>query len=284
MKPLNQSTIIICSIVRNAEKGLKKNIPVINALCNQAKDYKIIVFENNSQDQTKTILKDWQKKIGDTHFFLSMYDVENSKVIPSEKEVIANPFFSQVRISKMVMLRNQYMDYIEKKNLMADYLIVVDLDVAKLSLKGILSSFETAENWDAITANGYSLSPKLRRRYHDTYALTEWGKERQALNESTIRLNAEKYRNLKKGTGLIRVFSAFGGLAIYRFNAVKGLKYKLLYNDDDRVEVKCEHYSIYAQMQEAGFDKVYINPMMEIKYQSVSWNIIKKTFKRWISK
>lgn len=284
MNPLNQSTIIICSIVRNAEKGLKKNIPVINALCNQAKDYKIIVFENNSQDQTKTILKDWQQKIGETHFFLSIYDVENSKVIPSEEEVIANPFFSQVRISKMVMLRNQYMDYIEAKNLMADYLVVVDLDVAKLSLKGILSSFETAENWDAITANGYSLSPKLRRRYHDTYALTEWGKERQALNESTIRLNAEKYRNLKKGTGLIRVFSAFGGLAIYRFNAVKGLKYKLLYNDDDRVEVKCEHYSIYAQMQEAGFDKVYINPMMEIKYQSVSWNIIKKTFKRWISK
>lgn len=127
MKPLKESTLIICSIVRNAANGLKRNIPVINALCKYAKGYKIIIFENNSLDKTKAILKEWQYEIGQQNFYLSMYDVKNSNVIPSEKEVNVNPFFCKERISRMVELRNQYMDYIATQKLEADYLIIVEI-------------------------------------------------------------------------------------------------------------------------------------------------------------
>ena len=106
MKPLKESTLIICSIVRNAANGLKRNIPVINSLCKYAKSYKIIIFENNSLDQTKAILKEWQYEIGQQNLYLSMYDIENSNVIPSEKEVNVNPFFFKERISRMLELRN----------------------------------------------------------------------------------------------------------------------------------------------------------------------------------
>ena len=80
----------------------------------------------------------------------------------------------------------------------------------------------------------------------------------------------------------IRVYSAFGGLAIYRFEAVKGLRYACpsLRNDDDRVEVKCEHYSLYKQMAERGYDKVFINPSMILKYQNLSIKIIFNSIKR----
>ena len=134
MKPLKESSLIICSIVRNAAKGLKKNIPVINELCSRAKDYKIIIFENNSQDQTKTLLKEWQRIIGEGHLFVSMYDTNEASVIPTAKEVTANPYFSEKRISKMVFLRNQYMNYVDNNGLTADYFIVVDLDVSRLTL------------------------------------------------------------------------------------------------------------------------------------------------------
>ena len=50
------SSIIICSIVRNAEKGLINNIPIIDALCEHFNDYKIIIYENDSTDNTKNIL------------------------------------------------------------------------------------------------------------------------------------------------------------------------------------------------------------------------------------
>jgi hypothetical protein len=41
-------------------------------------------------------------------------------------------------------------------------------------------------------------------------------------------------------------------------------------NDDTYVESKSEHYSIYYKMRARGYDKVYINPAMAIKYQSFS--------------
>ena len=50
-------TIIICSIVRNAERGLKKNIPEIRLLCQMFGGYKVFVYENDSTDKTKHLLQ-----------------------------------------------------------------------------------------------------------------------------------------------------------------------------------------------------------------------------------
>ena len=165
----------------------------------------------------------------------------------------------------------------------ADYLVVVDLDVAKISADSILSSFDR-EDWDAVTAFGYSTSPKLKRRYHDTYALTEFGDEANPQSEEKIVKLAEKYAKLKSEDSWIRVFSAFGGLAIYRFECIRGMRYKVMENNDPRVQVRCEHYSIYHQMKQRGFDKVYINPAMSIKYQDLTLRIIYNSTKRLINR
>lgn len=275
------STIVICSIVRNAEQGLNHNIPIINQLCSCFKDYEIIVYENNSTDRTKNILTKWMNW-DCNHIHVYMEDIDSQKSIPSAKSVKCNPYFSRKRISKMAFLRNHYMEAIDNLGLVADYVIVVDLDVAQLNLESILNTFELEKEWDAVCANGYSLGPNFRKRYHDTYALTEYGDENNPQTEMKIKHLAEKYGTMEENDDWIRVFSAFGGLAIYKFEAIKGLRYQLLENDDDRVEVRCEHYSIYKQMVERGYDKVYINPSMTLKYQSLSlkiiWNSLKRKF------
>ena len=278
-KELREKTIIICSIVRNAEKGLMKNIPVINQICSLFNDYRIVVYENNSTDKTKFLLSQWKDSLGDRACFV-MEDVDFEKTIPKANSVTCNPFFSRKRISKMAFLRNQYMNVIDQLGWTPDYVMVVDLDVAQLYFESILSSFNTEMEWDAVTANGYSMGPNLRRRYHDTYALTEYGDEGNPQTEDKIKFLAGKYGKLKNGDNWVRVFSAFGGLAIYRYKAVKGLRYQLLDNNDDRVEVKCEHFSIYKQMAERGYDKVFINPSMNLKYQDLNFRIVWNTIVR----
>ena len=273
MKNIKDSKIIVCSIVRNAARGLKRNIPIIETICASFKDYKIFVYENDSTDNTKELLIKW-KNTFPSKIEIITENIDPTSTVPHNVKSV-NPFYSKARISKMVSCRNQYMEMIEKKKWDADYLMVVDLDVAQLYIQAILTSFSSNIEWDAVTAFGYSLSPKLKRRYHDTYALTEYKDENTAQTETKIKYLAEKYGNLTEKDDWIRVFSAFGGLAIYKYDAVKGLKYQLLSNDDDRVEVKCEHYSIYKQMAEAGYNKVYINPAMCLKYQSLSYSIIK---------
>lgn len=276
---LKGKSLIICGIVRDAANGLKRNIPVISDLCSYFGDYRIAIYENDSKDRTKDILSEWQrsdpKRI---HVVTDKLGEGNS--IPTEKEVRGNPFFSMKRIGKMAALRNKYIDYIIKEGWDADYMVVVDMDVWSISLDGILSSFTSNMKWDAVTAFGYSTSPKLKRRYHDTYALTEYGADNVPQTEQMIKSLAEKYASLAASDEWIRVFSAFGGLAIYRYECVRGLHYQVLPNEDAMVEVRCEHYSIYKQMASQGDMNVYINPRMKIKYQALSWKIIWRSLKR----
>ena len=247
-----------------------------------AKDYRVFVYENDSVDGTKDLLLQWHQK-DPLKIHISLNNCDSAKTIPSNKLTKGvNPFFSHRRIDKMAMLRNTYMEYIEKQKWEADYLIVVDLDVARICLDGILSSFESKLEWDAVTALGYSIGPNLKRRYHDTYALTLYGEEMFPQTEQKVRSLAGLYSVLNGYGAWMRVFSAFGGLTIYRYDAVKGIRYAYpsLNNDDERVEVRCEHYSLYKQMVERGYDRVFINPAMTLKYQDLSMMIILNSLKR----
>lgn len=282
MKLINESTIIICSIVRNAEKGLKNNIPVIKKLCQYFKDYKIIIYENDSIDTTKSLLESWMHE-DSKHVTTLLNNIDSSSTIPKGKKIKANPFFSHERISKMAAIRNHYLGYIAKKDWHADYIMVVDLDVAKICLDGILTCFSpNAPDWDAVTAFGYSTSPSLKKRYHDTYALVEYGLEKQPQTEKSIHDSARSFLKKLQTKEWIRVYSAFGGLAIYKFSKIKGLRYKIIPNADSKVEVRCEHFSLYQQMTEKGECKTYVNPNMKLKYQSISLQLLCKTLKRYL--
>ena len=279
MKLLSESTIVVCSIVRDAERGLKNNIPVIKELCKRSKDYRVVIFENDSKDATKKLLRAWMTEDRErVHVVCS--DTDGARTIPRAKDVKVNRFFCRQRIEKMARLRNQYLEYVEQNKWMGDYLIVVDLDVAQLNLAGILTSFESNMEWDAVTAFGYSTSPRLKRRYHDTYALTKWGEQGiPQTEEMTIRY-ADELGALKPTDDWVRIYSGFGGLAIYRFEAVKRLRYSVLPNDDLRVEVRSEHVALYKEMADCGFDHFYINPAMSLKYQVVTPKIVWNTLVR----
>ena len=281
---LSESDIIVCSIVRDCGRGLKRNIPLIDSLCDLSKNYQVIIFENDSVDKTKSILEDWAKKRKNISV---LSETHNTVTIPpKEKNSLVNPYYSEARISKMARYRNMYLSYIEEKKLEADYVIIVDLDVYRISLDGILSSFGVNEDWDAITANGISrsFSSKLRKRYHDAYALTECGLEDIPQTEETINKNRYEWAKLKSGIPLVRVASAFGGLGIYKKKTIEGCRYGVIYNDDPRVECKTEHFYLYKEMKQKGYDKIYINPSMYVRYQKQFWNTINRFLKQFKNK
>ena len=279
MKSPDKSTVIICGIVRNAADGLKRNIPAVDQICSRFKDYRVVIFENDSTDGTKEILRDWQSRFMGKVFCMTE-NIDDSSTIPIAGSVPGNRFFSEARNRKMVTYRNKYLQYIEDNDWDADYLMVVDLDIQKLFPDAVFSSFAQGPEWDAVTAFGYSTSPKLRRRYHDTYIFQEWDRRGEPQTEQHMAQVALKYGSLKPGDPWVRVAAAFGGLAIYRFDAVKGLRYKVIYNNDEQVRVYGDHYSLYAQMIERGYDRFYLNPSMYLKYQrvtfSIAWNSLRR--------
>jgi len=267
------SSVAICSIVRDCGSKIKSNIPIIEQLRANFKSSIVIIFENDSKDNTKQVLKEWSEK--SSNVIIECNDFA-TKTIPDSTPNGANKYYSHPRISKMVEYRNRYLNKLEETNFNPDFVIVVDLDVSKIYLEGILQSFEIAEQWDVICANGVSTSPKFKRRYHDTFALVELGKENTPQTEESIINNSNRWNFMENGQPLIPVYSAYGGLSIYKYDAIKNLRYRVINNKDSRVEVRCEHFSFCHDIREKGFNRIFINPGLRIKYQSINLGLIKK--------
>lgn len=265
--------VSICSIVRDCEKNLRRNIPRIEKLRLLFKDSEVIIFENDSKDNTLLALKEWELKSTNIHVYSENFNVST---IPDRKSTEGNPFFSKTRIEKMTLYRNKYLDYLNSSDFKRDYVIVVDLDISDFNIDGIIHSFGLSDEWDSVTANGISKGSNFRSQYHDSYALIEKGRIDSVQTEKIIKENRKHYSGLKPGSPLVPVDSAYGGMAIYKWDSIRNLKYFCPPNDDLFVQCKSEHVGLHKNMLERGFSRIFINPGMIVKYRSVTLKFLLK--------
>ncbi len=271
-KRMSGLNVSICSIVRDCERNLKRNIIRIEKLRKCFLDSEVVIFENDSKDRTAQVVENWKQNSDKIIFKSENY---HNKTIPNKTQG-ANPFFSKHRIEKLSYYRNKYLEIINSNEFRRDYVIIIDLDIANFSIDGIAHSFGLDQNWSCITSNGTSLSRTLKRQYHDSYALLEKGSGAFIMNEKIITANRVRFSFLKYGMPLFAVDSAFGGLAIYDWKALSGKYYSCLRNDDQRVEVLCEHISLNRQLE----GNIFINPCMRVKYRSFTISFILKQLRK----
>lgn len=271
-RKMSDSNVSFCSIVRDCQSNLNRNIPKIEKLRKYFAESEIIIYENDSKDNTKEIISNWKHKSKNVTFVSETY---NNNTIPVENKN-ENPYFSMYRIEKMVYYRNKYLEILNSNKFERDYVIIIDLDIANFDINGIAHSFGLTDQWDVVCANGYARSPLLMKRYYDSYALVEYGRENVNQTEMSIRQNQSKWSFMKPGLPLIPVFAAYGGFAIYRYEAIKNKKYSAVRNNDIRVGAKCDHYSLCKEIRSAGFEKIFINPNMTLHYNKISYSIIKR--------
>jgi glycosyltransferase involved in cell wall biosynthesis len=69
--------ILICGVVKNASKYLEKSIKLCIKTGELFKNCKIIIYENNSTDNTKNIL---QEHIDNPNFKIIMEDIPNEDI------------------------------------------------------------------------------------------------------------------------------------------------------------------------------------------------------------
>ena len=277
LKVVCDKKVVFCGMVRDCAKELNHNITTIEKIGSYFSDYRIVIFENNSKDDTKLVLTRWMSNNKRVNAIVNDFDETKYQQIPKDPSYYLPN--CRRRIQKYVDYRNMYMEYLDQMDFESDYTVILDMDVDRIDVKGFITSFGNKLEWDVITANGYSTSPKLKRRYHDTYALCEFGNENGKQSVDDIIAYRDIFSKLKKGMPFIRVFSAYGGLAIYKSSSLLNARYSIIYNNYKGIEVRCEHYSLYKVLAERGFDKVYINPNMEIHYQKISQKLLLKKIK-----
>ena len=273
----NSLRVLIFGMVRDCSKTLQHNISAIEAIGSHFADYRIIVLENNSKDRTKEVLQEWQQQNNKVTAYLNDFDEEKYKLIPADENYFK--YFQINKLQKYYDYRNYLKQIVDEVDFESDYSLLIDMDVARIDVKGVITSFGSDIDWDAVTANGYSYSPTLKRRYHDTFALCEYGMEDKKQTLRMIKDYQSVFSYMRKGMPFIRVYSAFGGIAIYKTEAIKGLRYEPFFNNYGQVQVRCEHFALFNAMAKKGYCNVFINPNMEVYYQRITLGLIFKKFK-----
>jgi hypothetical protein len=220
-----KQNILICGVVKNAAKYLEKSLALCIKTGELFANYKIIIYENNSTDDTKDILKYYIDK---PNFVIIMEDIshedikKNSKAWayteitgsdhPCRMEQIANARNRIIRECK----KQEYNDY--------KYVMFIDLDAEEWSLDGIIDSFDRYNEWDAIFANGLQGE---ENKYYDLFAYRNLNENifgGEMLGEYNSPINYSKAIYISPNDANLKtVVSAFGGIGIYK---------KSLFTDD----------------------------------------------------
>jgi len=269
MNKMKSQSVVICGLVRDVESQIPYIIQKVERVANLFQKYKILIVENDSKDNTRSLLLKWSEK--------------NKNVIilgcgVNQKECKLNMPKTQAheierwRIEKMVKLRNEYISYINSNLSDYDYCIVWDLDVIGIVyLDGIANSIgwmnsndlltneskiDSSEfSIDAICANGiYKFaSPSWAYVYYDTYAHLDYNEKYDINNHFTHSLSKRIGCRYAFGEKLQKVKSCFSGFTIYRISSIKGLMYDM--SPENNLE--CEHVRFNRHLS-----NVYVNPSM----------------------
>lgn len=302
--PRNEKLLIL-GVGKNIAPCLPHMIRSIETLGEQFKDYHVIIYENNSTDQTADVLSLWMlqnPKVTIISEYLSpeqLHARTKSHALrdkaPCRMELIA---YARNTVLKQAM-RDEYNDY--------NYVVMTDLDFKHgWSVDDVIASFNCVDEWDCIAANGVHGD-----RYHyDRFAYRDeqFPLGPELLGEEFWRVRLEQPIAFAPGAPVKQVYSAFGGIALYKKASLKDCWYSGYVTDDlmrlsDQIiarlkpdhlyfriytslintskkplplvfiansgydlPVVCEHTTLHASMIRKGHDKIYVNPKLICYY------------------
>lgn len=204
-------------------KNIEQTIPVfaefIQTLLTHLSDTQIWIYENNSKDSTKSELEKLVKP--NVHLISETLTDEQLLGRACTKEN------KPCRMEAIASARNRLLDSIGPNMKDDDIVLWIDPDMPRVPvMETLIHWIRNFPAWaDALFANGLSVNGK----YFDSYAYRdkrfpfgyELLKEGEWIGEKNSAVQIQRQMN----EPMIPVYSAFGGMALYRAKAIKGLRY-----------------------------------------------------------
>jgi hypothetical protein len=224
---MKQTNAIICGIVKNCADKLDQNINLAIKTGEQFNSYKLVIYENNSTDRTKEMLKKYEtaKIISED---IDPDIIRQTSRIWSYKEVTGSDH--PCRIEQIANARNRVIDEISKPEYdNFTHVVWIDLDSNGWSIDGIADSFAKTAQWDVIYANG--INPN--RTYYDMYALRTLTNPGLCFGPEIVGehfWNSVQKITFSNELPLIPVCSAFGGIGIFKKEIFQKYRYDCIVN------------------------------------------------------
>ncbi|MCU0870915.1 MAG: hypothetical protein MUE50_01080 [Pirellulaceae bacterium] len=245
LRRMRSSSVAICGLCRDVRHFLPRTAARIERLGRMFGEYQVVLFENDSGDATLEYLKDWARA--------------NPRVRILD-EPLGIPRFpgtrSPARAAHLARCRNRYREHVLRHCREAEFVIVLDTDLAGgWSYDGIAHTFG-CEAWDFVGSYGLLERPDARPGefpflQFDTWALRAEPRFRRDSPEDPAQWV------LRRGAPLLPVRSCFGGLGVYRMECFRQGEY---------AGPDCEHVELHEALRRAGLDRLYLNPNQIVLY------------------
>lgn len=197
----------ICGPVRNCEPFLDKVFSNIEKIGSIFDDYQIMVFYDDSYDNTLTKLKEYQK------------------INPKFNFYINRTLVSKYRTHRLAYARNFCLNYIKENYNINEYPFFIMMDFDDVNCKevepNILKKYLIRDDWDGLSFN-------TKPKYYDIWGLSIYPycfsyshfSNKETITENYITIQKyinDKLNKLKSGE-LLQCISSFNGFSIYRTN------------------------------------------------------------------
>lgn len=241
---MKKHKIIIAGITRNNAPDLPIMIKTIEHIGGFFADYRVVLFENDSNDGTKEKLSAWKVRNSKVEVLSENYNIEKR---PSIK------FLADARNKYIKAIQGlQYVDF--------DMVLMIDMDMSfGVDVRGIQDSFAKIEIWDGICSNGIF---KNTGEMFDAFAFRNQEFPLQFPNAVYATVNDTLSRIQKvypAGSNLVPVYSCFGGMAIYKKSAILNCEY-------DSINEDCEHVAFHQCAINKNRMRMFMNPNQMIRY------------------
>ena len=250
---LSKQNVIFAALVRDVGSVINKNInKIVNFANKYCKSYKIVLYENDSVDNTKIELDKICSNNDNIHYISEKFNRPKF-----------GPVKDKVRTITLAQYRNTLKDFIKNKFDNVDFVIVIDMDFIDLSENGLLNSFGWLAQYShmsAMAGNSFQLR-KIFDKPHEIWNYDSWA-YRGSWWEDTTKFKNSDYQHVDSmlwfglwlppvGSIPFIVNSAFGGSCIYR----PEYYFSGTYDGKD-----CEHVTFHYHLYDTTNFKLFLNP------------------------
>lgn len=235
---MSSTTAVISGLARDVAGILPLTIARIEQMGLMFADYRVVIFENDSRDETARLLTDWAER---NHRVDVTIERRGDPVNPMTRCL--------KRAERMAYYRNQCLETIRFRYSGFEHVLIVDTDLSGgWSRDGLANTFGH-DDWDFVGSNGL-IFKRVGLKFNVLMQYDAWAyRDDESFTAFTTRQVNDM--SFTRGEPLVPVTCCFGGLGVYLMPAYLAGQYAG--HDVDHVT----HQQV-ARPQ--GFTRTFLNP------------------------
>lgn len=246
--------VVICTICRDASPYLPEMMAQVESLGSLFQDYRVVVYENNSEDDTPSQLYRWKRANPKVDLLVEF--LPDSEF---EKKIVNRSHNRFSRTEQRALARNKALSMaLSRLGQEFTYILWIDADVKLEGMSELLDTFQKKDLWEAV----FAYRKDEDGDFHD------WDAFRDAVFPFGPELMGDAWYTetreppFPESDAWHPVYSAFGGFAIYKRSLLEKYKYSALIGNALEASTKEWFFLGLAQHQPSIYS--YLQRLKEI--------------------